>query len=185
MYGCAIVAKFDAAWAATYRDPILSLLRDYANPSTDDPYFTQLRQFDIFDSHSWAAGLFVFADGRNQVGSTNIGCTQEAAYRCRRSQSVHELTIHTGLDCLFFHLPLYVILQESSSESINSYYAMGLLGQSLQDPAMESLGRALMTLEIQGTKSYWHSTKADTVYPEVYAENKWFVHVRVRVWGAG
>ena len=65
--------------------------------------------------------------------------------------------------------------QESSSESINSYYALGLLGQALQDPAMESLGRALMTLEIQGTKSYWHSTKLETVYPEVYAENKWFV----------
>ena len=68
--------------------------------------------------------------------------------------------------------------QESSSESINSYYALGLLGQALQDPAMESLGRALMTLEIQGTKSYWHSTKLETVYPEVYAENK--VHAKHR-----
>lgn len=100
LYGCAIVAKFDAAWAATFRDPILALVRDYANPSTDDPYFTQLRQFDIFDSHSWAAGLFVFADGRNQVGQTSGA--QRGCARCRRRGSVHDLTrTLTRLHCMF------------------------------------------------------------------------------------
>ncbi len=132
VYGCAVVAKFDPQWGQMYRDAILALARDYANPAMDsgaksDRSFARLRHFDVYDSHSWASGLFVFADGRNQ---------------------------------------------ESSSESINAYYALSLLGVSLKEPAMESLGRALMTLEVLGTNTYWHSTKAKSVYPEIYAQNK-------------
>lgn len=111
--------------------------------------------------------------GWKESGRSNIGCTKRLRALspqrfCARSDS------HT--DSIALHVWfLFSLPQESSSESINSYYALGLLGQALQDSAMESLGRALMTLEIQGTKSYWHSTKLETVYPEIYAENKWCV----------
>jgi hypothetical protein len=127
VYGCAVIAHFDPAWAASYRENILALVRDYANPSAQDSYFPVLRQFDIFDGHSWAAGLFVFADGRNQ---------------------------------------------ESSSESINGYYGMMLLGSAIGNPHMADVGRMLATLEIAGTRAYWHSREGNTVYPDVFAKNK-------------
>ena len=127
MYGCSVVAHFDPAWGSTYRENILALLRDYANPSKEDPFFPVLRQFDAFDGHSWAAGLFVFADGRNQ---------------------------------------------ESSSESINGYYAMMLLGSALGDAHISDLGRMLTSLEIYGTLTYWQSRKGHSVYPQVFADNK-------------
>ena len=127
LYGLAVVAKYDRAWVSGYREAVLALARDFANPSKDDVWFTQMRQMDVFDSHSWAAGLFVFADGRNQ---------------------------------------------ESSSEAINAYYALSLLGVALDHAPLRQWGRMLATLETQGAKWYWHSTAEQSVYPSVYAANK-------------
>jgi endo-1,3(4)-beta-glucanase len=135
IFGCAIVAKYDQNWAASFQEEILALLRDYANPALDagatdaepDVYFTRLRHFDVYASHSWAAGLFVFADGRNQ---------------------------------------------ESSSESINAYYAMSLLGTSFGRPDIAAVGKALLTQEILGTNTYWHLTVESSVYPPIFAANK-------------
>jgi endo-1,3(4)-beta-glucanase len=137
-YACAVVAHFDPSWGrGSHRDALLALVRDYANPSLEegspgagqdvDGSFARLRHFDPFDSHSWASGLFVFSDGRNQ---------------------------------------------ESSSEAINAYYSLGLLGHALNQPSMRSIGRALMTLEAQGAHFYWHSTDSHSVYPSIFADNK-------------
>lgn len=127
LYGCAVISHFDSSWSSVYSENILALARDYANPSEADKFFPVMRHFDVYDGHSWAAGLFVFADGRNQ---------------------------------------------ESSSEAINAYYALMLLGSSLGNSNMEAFGRMLMTMEIQGARTYWHSQKDKTVYPEVFAKNK-------------
>ncbi len=70
IYAAGAVAKGDPAWAAKYKEPVLSLIRDIANPSVSDPYFTQYRMFDWFDGHGWAAGLFPFQDGRDQESSS-------------------------------------------------------------------------------------------------------------------
>jgi endo-1,3(4)-beta-glucanase len=45
-------------------------VRDFANPSRNDPYFTYTRNKDWFTWHSWAAGLFEFADNRNQESTS-------------------------------------------------------------------------------------------------------------------
>lgn len=45
------------------------LLRDFANPNTNDKFFTFARHKDWFEGHSWAAGVVAFGDGRNQVRS--------------------------------------------------------------------------------------------------------------------
>ena len=70
IYAAGAVAKGDPAWAAKYKEPILALIRDIANPSATDPYFTQYRMFDWFDGHGWASGLFPFQDGRDQESSS-------------------------------------------------------------------------------------------------------------------
>ena len=70
IFAAGAVAKGDPAWAAKYKEGTLNLIRDIANPSANDPYFTQYRMFDWFDGHGWAAGLFPFKDGRDQESST-------------------------------------------------------------------------------------------------------------------
>jgi len=70
IFAAGAVAKGDPAWAAKYKEGVLNLIRDIANPSAADPYFTQYRMFDWFDGHGWASGLFPFQDGRDQESSS-------------------------------------------------------------------------------------------------------------------
>lgn len=71
IYGAAVVAHFDASWAASYQTKVNNMIRDIANPSpSGDPYFTQFRHFDWFEGHSWAAGLQANGDGRNQESTS-------------------------------------------------------------------------------------------------------------------
>ncbi|KAJ1915184.1 hypothetical protein H4219_004455 [Mycoemilia scoparia] len=70
-YAGAVLAKNDKSWAQSPSGQfVLNLIRDYANPSRDDPKFAYLRHFDPYDGHSWAAGIFPFGDGRNQESSS-------------------------------------------------------------------------------------------------------------------
>lgn len=46
------------------------LIRDYNNPSSNDPWFPQFRSFDWFNGHSWAKGLFESGDGKDQESSS-------------------------------------------------------------------------------------------------------------------
>lgn len=71
IYAAAVIAKFDSTWATTYRNKVNDIIRDIANPSASgDPYFTQLRHYDWFEGHSWAAGLQSNGDGRNQESTS-------------------------------------------------------------------------------------------------------------------
>ena len=46
------------------------MVRDAANPSTDDPYFPVSRSFDWYHGHSWAKGLFESGDGKDEESSS-------------------------------------------------------------------------------------------------------------------
>ncbi|ODV96666.1 hypothetical protein PACTADRAFT_39792 [Pachysolen tannophilus NRRL Y-2460] len=63
-------AKYNGTWAEENKDWVNSLIRDVANPSSDDTYFPISRMFDWFHGHSWAAGLFSAADGKNEESSS-------------------------------------------------------------------------------------------------------------------
>ena len=47
-----------------------SLVRDVANPSGADKYFPMWRAFDWYAGHSWAKGLFVSYDGKDEESSS-------------------------------------------------------------------------------------------------------------------
>ena len=57
--------------------------------------------------------------------------------------------------------------QESSSEAVNAYYGMALLGEALGDAGthLRDLGRLFLQIEIEGAKWYWHISSAR---PQVY-----------------
>lgn len=46
------------------------LIRDAANPSSEDPYCPFSRMFDWYHGHSWAKGLFESADGKDEESSS-------------------------------------------------------------------------------------------------------------------
>ncbi|MFD0319111.1 glycosyl hydrolase [Streptomyces flavalbus] len=72
VYAAAIVAQYDASWAAdsAWGGMVKALIRDTANPSRTDGAFPFLRGFDVYAGHSWASGHQGFAAGNNQESSS-------------------------------------------------------------------------------------------------------------------
>lgn len=127
LYAAAVLGKQDSAWLSAHREQIVALARDIANPSAEDPYFTPFRHMDWYEGHAWAAGLFDFADGRNQ---------------------------------------------ESTSEAVNAWYGLQLLGRALGDRNLENVGRVLLATEIRGAQRYWQVDSSDGVYDAPFSDNK-------------
>ncbi|OBA26456.1 hypothetical protein HANVADRAFT_53066 [Hanseniaspora valbyensis NRRL Y-1626] len=57
-------------WATDNKDWVNSLIRDVANPSSDDTYFPVSRYFDWFTGHSWASGLYYNINGLNEESTS-------------------------------------------------------------------------------------------------------------------
>ena len=66
----AFIGHMDPSWVDANKDYVNMLIRDFANPSADDSWFPQWRNFDWYHGHSWAHGLFPAADGKNQESSS-------------------------------------------------------------------------------------------------------------------
>lgn len=68
VYAAAVIGYLDPSWLkqGTNKAWVNSLVRDYANPVTNDGYFPQSRMFDWYHGHSWAAGLFESFDGKSK-----------------------------------------------------------------------------------------------------------------------
>ena len=60
----------DGTWAEENKDWVNSLVRDVANPSTEDTYFPVSRMFDYFHGHSWAHGVFASSDGKDEESTS-------------------------------------------------------------------------------------------------------------------
>lgn len=66
----ALIGHLDPSWLPANKDWVNTLVRDFANPSSKDPYFPTNRMFDWYHGHSFAHGLFESADGRDQESSS-------------------------------------------------------------------------------------------------------------------
>jgi endo-1,3(4)-beta-glucanase len=66
----AFLGYMDSAWRDSNKAWVDTLVRDYANPSAQDSWFPQHRNFDWYHGHSWAHGLFPSLDGKNQESSS-------------------------------------------------------------------------------------------------------------------
>jgi endo-1,3(4)-beta-glucanase len=72
VYTAAVIGLLDPAWLdqSTNKAWVNTLVRDFANPSTSDPYFPFQRSFDWYNGHSWAKGLFASGDGKDQESTS-------------------------------------------------------------------------------------------------------------------
>jgi endo-1,3(4)-beta-glucanase len=62
--------------------------------------------------------------------------------------------------------------QESTSEAVNAWYGLRLLGQAAGDTRMSDLGRLLLALEIDAAQVYWQIPVTSTIYPASFAQNR-------------
>ncbi len=126
----------DPAWFEENRDQVLAMLRDFSNPATGkaDPFFTFMRNKDWFVGHSWAAGKITLYDFTDFLNSDFIsGLFQFADARN----------------------------QESTSESVNAWYAVALLGEAIGDERIRDLGRLALAQELRTTYTYWQITSGE------------------------
>lgn len=70
VYTAAVIAHLDKTWGDHNKEFVNTLVRDYANPSAKDSFFTMYRNFDWFHGHSWAHGLYDTLDGNDQESSS-------------------------------------------------------------------------------------------------------------------
>lgn len=127
IYAAAAVGQRDAAWLSAKQAPLDALLRDFANPLSNDTFLPFARNKDWFDGHSWASGVTPFAAGKNQ---------------------------------------------ESSSEAVNAYYAVHLIGEARGDNSLSDWGRLLLATELRSAKKYYQINPGQQgVYPPDFAKN--------------
>ncbi|KAH7312372.1 family 81 glycoside hydrolase [Stachybotrys elegans] len=60
----AYIGHLDLRWMKENKEYVNTLVRDIANPSSDDKYFPMWRNFDWYHGHSWAHGLYASWDGK-------------------------------------------------------------------------------------------------------------------------
>ncbi|KAF2108687.1 endo-1,3(4)-beta-glucanase 1 precursor [Lophiotrema nucula] len=72
VWAAAVIGYLDPTWLdqGTNKAWVNTLVRDYANPVSTDPYFPFQRSFDWFHGHSWAKGLFSSGDGKDQESTS-------------------------------------------------------------------------------------------------------------------
>ena len=79
IYAAAVVSHFDPVWGRDHFEQVLLLIRDIANPSSEDSFFPTFRHKDWYQGSSWASGIAVSPlNGRNQESSSEAIASYEA-----------------------------------------------------------------------------------------------------------
>jgi len=89
IYASAILAMYDDEFANRYGGMVELLIKDIANSSRTDADFPYMRNFDIYEGHSWADGMggweissggFVYSDSINEEASSEAMNAWAAIY---------------------------------------------------------------------------------------------------------
>src|SRR5258708_1835886 len=66
----AVLSKFDPQFANKIKDGVNAMLADIATTNRDNSKYPYIRNFDVYESHSWADGMGATPDGNNQESSS-------------------------------------------------------------------------------------------------------------------
>jgi endo-1,3(4)-beta-glucanase len=145
VYAAAVVASFDGDFGRRYFEPVLSLIRDIANPSPDDKFFPMFRHKDWFLGSSWASGIGLinggpYPNGRNQESSSEAIAAYEAI-------ALYGKTMYAQFS--------------GAAEKDNKNAATAA--------SVRDMGRLLLATELRSADTYWHVRKRDSAkYPRIY-----------------
>ena len=146
IYAAAAVAHFDPDWGKDNFENVLLLIRDVANPSSDDKYFPMHRMKDWYLGNSWASGIVGFANGRNQESSSEAIAAYEAI-------------------SLFGTIMVANWAKDADSASI---------GKAKKARLIKNVGRILTATEVRSADRYWHVRQTGPksgIYPEQYKQH--------------
>ena len=85
VFAATVLATYDNDFYNTYKDMIEHMVRDYANPSDNDPMYPKFRNYDMYEGHSWAGGYADNDSGNNQeaAGESLFGWVGEYLWGVR------------------------------------------------------------------------------------------------------
>lgn len=169
IYSAAVVAKYDTKWGYDNFESVLVYIRDIANPSRDDDYFTTWRHKDWFLSLSWASGV-VFANNEPYLNGRNEESSSEAV-------AAYEAIALFGKVCVE-----QVFVNDADKEK--------------RDVALQvqEMGLVLYSTEITGAQTFWHVQASNTpgvtrIYPETYTNlvvgMLWSTLAQMQTWFGG
>jgi len=142
IYTAAVLAHFDPQWGRDNFETVLVLIRDIANPSSDDTSFPLFRHKDWYFGSSWASGITQppFPNGMNQESSSEAIASYEG-------------------------VSLFGQVMRAAFESV------GESGKAEVSDEVDRVGLLLTATELRSTKRYWHVYETEDtkqVYPSQY-----------------
>jgi hypothetical protein len=81
LYAATVLGQLDSQFINNYQNFVNLLILDVANTNKEDKRFPYLRNFDFYESHSWASGLQPFASGNNQESTSEAINMYYSLYR--------------------------------------------------------------------------------------------------------
>jgi len=70
IFPAAVLAAYDSDFVRDYGAMLEHMIRDTMNPYKDDPLYPFMRNFDVYEGHSWAGGYGDNQSGNNQESSS-------------------------------------------------------------------------------------------------------------------
>jgi endo-1,3(4)-beta-glucanase len=162
------VSHFDAVWGRKWHQHVLLLVRDIANPSSDDKFFPTWRHKDWYVGFSWASGVVTingkaFPNGRNQESVSEAIAAYEAV-------------------AMYGDVMSDIFFGSNDPKDLVAY-----------DSALRirDMGRLLACTEARSAKTYWQVRAPGTagvsrIYPEIYEPKVvgmiWSMMVQEQTW---
>lgn len=152
VYAAAVIAYLDPAWLGEGSNKawVDMLVRDFANPASDDPYYPFSRSFDWYHGHSWAKGVFESGAGKGTL------CPPPLTL----SGLCTSMTMLMSAD------------QESSSEDSFASYAIKMWGKVTGDANMEARGNLMLAIQARAFSNYFLMQSDNAAEPANFIGNK-------------
>lgn len=147
VYAAAVIGYLDPDWLeqSSNKAWVDMLVRDFANPSTDDSYFPFSRSFDWYHGHSWAKGLFESGDGKDEESSSEDAFSSYAIVSRAFMQEVHSVIL--------------IISQK-------------MWGKVTGNPNIEARGNLQLAVHARSLQNYFLLDSANAVQPSNFIGNK-------------
>lgn len=157
----AAVAMKDPQWAKEWGGMVYEMIGDIANANRDGSSYNRnsetkypfLRNFDIYEGHSWASGVANYEFDENGEMVDKKG------------------GLSGGNN------------QESSSESVNAWSSLILWGEAVGDERIRDLGIYMYTTEIAAIEDYYYDVHDEIFTKEYKDSNNYNIQTVTRLFG--
>lgn len=157
----AAVAMKDPQWAKEWGGMVYEMIGDIANANRDGSSYNKnsetrypfLRNFDIYEGHSWASGVANYEFDENGEMVDKKG------------------GLSGGNN------------QESSSESVNAWSSLILWGEAVGDERIRDLGIYMYTTEIAAIEDYYYDVHNEIFTKEYKDSNNYNIQTVTRLFG--